>query len=308
MELPPLALPDWQPTKDTLHLWLQIIGKVKLASTQPLHHWWNVTFRVAPWGLTTGRMRHEGIDFQVDVDMVGHQVVVRTPSARAAVDLRDGLSVAGFYTAFTGCLETLGVRPEIKADPFGVPMTTPFEADEEHHQYDVTYVERYRQVLAEVSWVFEEFAGWYRGKSSPVHLFWHSMDLAVTRFSGRRADPPPPPEADRVTQHAYSDEVISFGFWAGDQKITEPAFYSYTAPAPAGLEDQPLEPPAAFWAGAGGMALYHYDDMRAEADPRTALLGFLQSAYTAGVRAAGWDYPDLDSAWCPDAYQLGKPA
>ena len=158
---------------------------------------------------------------------------------------------------------------------------------------------RFWRILDWTDSVFEEFAGWYCGKTSPVHLFWHSFDLALTRFGGRRA--PTPPGADPVSREAYSHEVVSFGFWAGDAKVREPAYYSYTAPEPPGLRDEPLEPADARWIeqGSGSLALLPYEVVRSAPDPRSVLLGFLESAYQAGAGLAGWDLADLESAWCP---------
>jgi Family of unknown function (DUF5996) len=175
-------------------------------------------------------------------------------------------------------------------------MHTPFPDDREHAAYDRDAVERFWRILDWTDGVFEEFAGWYCGKTSPVHLFWHSFDLAVTRFGGKRA--PALPEADAVTQEAYSHELVSFGFWAGDENVREPAYYSYTAPEPAGLREQPLRPAEARW-NDQGLALLRYDVVRAAVDPRAELLAFLESAYEAGAGAAGWDRADLTSRWCP---------
>jgi len=195
----------------------------------------------------------------------------------------------------------LGVDVEIREEPFGVPMTTPFPDDREHAAWDRAAVGRYFAALDWTDRVLEEFSGWFRGKTSPVHLFWHSFDLAVSRFSGR---PAPPLDADAVTREAYADEVISFGFWAGDDTIAEPSFYSYTAPEPAGLRGQPLTGGAWIDSGTASLALLPYEAVRTAADPRRALLGFLQSAYEAGARAAGWDAAALESSWCPTPTEL----
>jgi hypothetical protein len=200
-------------------------------------------------------------------------------------------------------LHQFGVDVPIREDPYGVPVTTPFPNDSEHAAYDTDYVQRFWRVLDWVDTVLEEFSGWYCGKQSPVHLFWHSLDLAVTRFSSRRA--PPRTGADPVTREAYSHEVISFGFWAGDN-TRGPAFYSYTAPEPAGLTNQPLHPAAATWrrAPSGSLALLGYDQLRDAHDPKIMLLAFLQSAYDAGVRTAGWDREELTSSFCPSPAEL----
>ncbi|MCW2937459.1 MAG: hypothetical protein JWN00_444 [Actinomycetia bacterium] len=292
---PELPLNEWRPTKDTLHLYSQIVGKLALAYAPARNHWWHVSFRPTSHGYATRRMRAQGIDFQIEFDLTFHRLMVRTAHAEQSIDLRRSLSVAAFYRELWELLGGLGIHAEIKAEPYGMPMTTPFAQDEEHRSYDPRAVTRYRRVLSDSWWILDEFSSWFSGKSSPVQLFWHSFDLAYTRFSGARA--PVDPQADSVTREAYSHSVISFGFWAGDDKIAEPAFYAYAAPEPEGLTEETLRPYGAQWAT--GMALYPYARMRAEPDPRRALLDFLQSAYEAGVQTASWDAGDLSSSWCP---------
>jgi uncharacterized protein DUF5996 len=300
-ELPRLPLEEWEPTKDTLHLWCQIVGKVRLASTAPRNHWWHVPLYVDIRGLTTRRMHGpDGRSFELAFDFLDHRLVLRTSSgAVESFELVDGLSVADFDRSLHSLLAKHGVDADIRGTPFGVPMTTPFGEDREHASYDADAVERLWRILDWSDGVLEEFSGWYCGKTSPVHLFWHSLDLAVTRFGGRRA--PVLEGADPVTREAYSHEVVSFGFWAGDQKVREPAYYSYTAPEPPGLSERPLEPEQAQWAspfGSSSLALLRYEAVRTAADPRATLLAFLESAYQAGARAAGWDVDDLASSWC----------
>lgn len=298
--LPALPYPDWEPTKETVHLWAQIVGKVKLASAPPKNHWWHVPLYLDVHGLTT-RLLHgaEGTPFEIRFDFAAHRLVVETARAEESFALADGLSVAAFDRELHTALGRLGIDVAIVGQPFGVPTTTPFAEDEEHHSYDAEAVERFWRVLDWSADVLEEFAGWFCGKESPVHLFWHSFDLALTRFSGRRA--PAQPEADAVSREAYTHEVVSFGFWAGDQNIREPSYYSYTAPEPADLRDRPLSPETARWtdAGTGSLALLPYEDVRTSADPKATLLDFLQSAYEAGADAAGWDRDELLSSWCP---------
>jgi hypothetical protein len=295
--LPELALSEWEPTKKTLHLWAQIVGKVRLASTAPRNHWWNVTLYVDVRGLTTRRMHaSNGVVFQIDFDFVEHRLVVRTnEGAVVSFELHDGLSVADFDENLHSLLGGLGIDVPIRESPFGVPMTTPFPEDREHAAYDRDAVVRYWRVLDWTDGVFEEFSGWFCGKTSPVHLFWHSLDLAVTRFNGRRA--PSLPDADAVTREAYTHEVVSFGFWPGDDNVREPSYYSYTAPEPPGLRDRPLQPDAAHWTEQ--LALLPYEAVRTARDPKATLLSFLESAYEAGAGAAGWDQKDLESSWCP---------
>jgi Family of unknown function (DUF5996) len=300
-ELPELPLEPWEPTKETLHLWVQIVGKVRLAATPPQNHWWNAPLYVDTRGLTTRRLRSEGCDFDVSFDLVAHELVVRTSRGEVeSFPLADGLSVAAFYERLFAAFAGLRLEVEIKAEPFGIPVTTPFAEDAEHASYDGETVGRFWQALRWIDWRLQEFAGWFCGKTSPVHLFWHGLDLAVTRFSGARASENP--SADRVTREAYSHEVISFGFWPGDQKVRMPAFYSYTAPEPPGLADQPLRPEGASWQqpfGSSHLALLPYDEGRTSSDPREILLEFLQSAYDAGATLAGWDRDALRSSWCP---------
>lgn len=284
--LPPLPLESWEPTKDTLHLWCQIVGKIRLACTPHRNHWWNAPLYLDVRGLTTRRMHRAGVTFAIDLDLIDHALVVRTHRGDVTrLPLRDGLSVAEFDAALHGLLGGLGIDVPILETPFGVPMTTPFPEDAEHASYDAGAVHRWWRALDWIDDVFEEFAGRSTLKTSPVHLFWHSFDLAVTRFSGR---PAPPMEADPVTREAYSHEVVSFGFWAGDPRVRMPAFYSYTAPEPPGLRDRPLRPAAASWQAlpTGSMALLPYDDVRAAADSRAALLDFMESAFEAGRE--GW--------------------
>jgi hypothetical protein len=302
MTLPELHLADWRPTKDTLHLYCQILGKVRLATTTPRNHWWNAPLYVDVRGLTTRRLHHEDTTFQIDLDFVDHSLLVRTHDGRArAFALADGVPVADFDARLHQALDELGVDVEINEHPFGLPITTPFPHDREHASWDRGAIERYSRILDWSDGVFEEFSGWFSGKTSPVHLFWHSFDLAVTRFSGR---PAPPITADAVTQEAYSQEVISFGFWAGDDTVTDATYYSYTSPEPDGLRDQPL--PLGEWIafGTGSLAVLPYDAVRAAVDPRGSLLAFLQGAYEAGARLAGWETSGFESRWCPTPTQL----
>ena len=238
MTLPELHLSDWRSTKDTLHLYAQIIGKIRLATASPRNHWWNVPLYVDVRGLTTRRLHHRDTTFEIAIDFLDHTLIVRTADGRTeSFELGDGLSVADFDARIHTTLGELGIDVEIREQPFGVPMKTPFAQDVEHASWDREAIERFGRILDWSDTVFEEFSGWFNGKTSPVHLFWHSLDLAVTRFSGR---PGVALDADRVTQEAYRHEVISFGFWPGDDTIGDAAYYSYTAPEPAGLRDQPL--------------------------------------------------------------------
>ncbi|HWQ02688.1 MAG TPA: DUF5996 family protein [Gaiellaceae bacterium] len=297
--LPPLPFADWEPTKVTLHLWAQIVGKVKMASVPPKNQWWHVPLYLDVRGLTTRPMHaQDGTGFEIRFDFVDHRLVVETASAAESFALENGLTVAAFDEQLHANLRGLGVDVTIVETPFGLPVTTPFTQDAGHASYDPRAVERFWRVLDWSGTVLDEFAGWFCGKQSPVHLFWHGLDLALTRFSGRQA--PPMPDADAVTKEAYSQEVVSFGFWAGDQKVREPTYYSYAAPEPAGLRDRPLASGGAWIEyGAGSLAALPYEAVRTAADPHAALLEFLESAYQAGAEAAGWDTAALASSWCP---------
>jgi hypothetical protein len=304
--LPELPWAAWQPTKDTLHLYAQIVGKVRLAVSPPRNHWWNVVLVPSARGLTTGPLRSGDRTFELRFDFVEHALVMDLSDGTSErIALGDGVPVAEFDAALHAALARNGLDVRIDEHPYGTPIShIPFPEDRDHASYDTEAVERFWRVTDWVAGVLEEFAGWYCGKQSPVHVFWHSFDIAVTRFSGRRA--PPMPDADGVTREAYSHELISFGFWAGDAEVPEPSFYSYTSPEPDGLAGQPLVPAEARWSDRSGahMALLPYDVVRAASDPRALLLGFLESAYRAGTTAAGWDAAALESSFCPPQDEL----
>ncbi|CAN5366285.1 DUF5996 family protein [soil metagenome] len=288
---PEIPLDAWRPTKNTLHLYLQIVGKIRLAMHPRVNHWWHVPLYVGARGLTTRAIPHDGANFEIEFDLCEHALKIKMSDGRYEdFALYDGLTVADFYASIFANLAKLGIHPEIKAVPYEAPSTIPFAEDRENCSYDKEYVERFHKILVAVDNIFEEFRGRFCGKSTPVHLFWHSFDLALTRFSGRPA--PPIEGANMVTREAYSHEVVSFGFWFGDDKengVAEPAFYSYTAPSPAGLADEPLHPDGAFWTPDGGMALLMYDDVRKNDDTRATVLEFLESAYQAGANCADWN-------------------
>jgi len=286
----PLPLEEWKETKNTLHLYLQIIGKIRLALFPRLNHWWHVPLYVSSRGLTTRAIPYTYGNFEVEFDFIDHALLISASGgARRQFSLRDGLSVAEFYKNIFAQLSALGVNAEIRAVPYDTISAEPFATDTRHASYDKEYVERFWRILVGVDNIFEEFRGRFTGKSTPVHLFWHSFDLALTRFSGRPA--PVREGAGVVEREAYSHEVISFGFWAGDDNVPAPAFYSYTAPEPKGLTDEPLRPEAAYWGSlrGGAIALLMYDEVRTAESPRDAVLEFLESAYQAGANRAGWD-------------------
>lgn len=292
---PEIPLDAWRPTKNTLHLYCQIVGKIRLAMHPRINHWWHVPLYVTPRGLSTRTIPYDGGNFEIEFDFREHKLTMRTSEGGFEdFALYDGLTVADFYSSTFANLAKLGIHPRIWAVPYEAPSTMPFAEDHENKSYDKEYVERFHQILVAVDHVFQEFRGRFYGKSTPVHLFWHSFDLALTRFSGKAA--PPMPEANKVTQEAYSHEVISFGFWFGDDKpnsVGAPAFYSYTAPKPDGLENEPLQPDSAFWTPDGGMALLMYDEIRDKADARQLVLDFLESAYQAGAKSAEWNLDEF---------------
>ena len=301
--LPELHLSDWRPTKDTLHLYAQILGKTRLGTTTPLNQWWNVPLYVDVRGLTTRRLHHHGTTFEIALDFVDDSVVVQTSSGlRGSFQLRGGVTVADFDRHLHELLRELDIDVEIKEVPYGLAWdSTAFPADAEHASWDQEAVRRFGRILDWTDSVFVEFSGWFNGKTSPVHLFWHSFDLAVTRFSGRAGVVI---ENDLVEQEAYSHEVISFGFWPGDDNVPDAHYYSYTSPEPDGLREQPLTIGEWVASGSGSLALLPYESVRSARRPRETLLSFLESAYEAGARLAGWNTSAFESRWCPTPEQL----
>ncbi|MEO7259743.1 MAG: DUF5996 family protein [Jatrophihabitantaceae bacterium] len=290
MLFPPMPLAEWQDTKQTLHRFLQIAGKVRLEQSPLRNHWWNVPFHLTARGLTSRPMGRDTF-FTIDFDFVEHLLRVECSTGQSATFGLVDLSVAGFYRQLLDALASVGHQVQIaQPTPFDLTDSTPFAVDEQHATYVPEHANRYWQILGQVSLILEEFAGRSYAKTSPVHHFWHTMDIAVTRFSDRRVDTD---GVDPVTREAYSHEVISAGF--GDDQFGEPAFYGYTAPEPAGVTEEPLHPAEAGWIprGSSHLALLRYDDARARADPRAAVLEFLESAYLAAARRAGWDIDTL---------------
>ena len=287
--LPPLPLKEWEDTKETLHRYCQIAGKVRMEYSPYRNHWWNVTLYVTTRGLTTGPIPYGRTTFDISFDLLENRLAVTTGEGAFSFAL-DDLPVAEFYRRLFEGLRSLEVDASINPEPFRLDDEHTLDANTYNRTCDEGYVRRYHHVLAWVDQVFKEFAGRFNGKTSPVQLYWHSFDLAFTRFSGRRA--PVRPGADPVTREAYSHEVISCGFWPGDPSFREPAFYSYTAPEPENLTEQPLHPPAASWQE-GGTALLTYEEVCSSSSPRETLLEFLQSAYEAGAKTAGWDIEEF---------------
>ncbi|MDL5156021.1 DUF5996 family protein [Actinomycetospora termitidis] len=293
---PELRYADWRPTRDTLHRFLQVVGKIRLAASPRRNHWWNVPLHLSGRGLTTRPMSLDGVrSFCIDLDLLDHRLDLTTADGGRWSFPLTGRSVAAFHADLTAGLVALDL-PVVIADPrpFDLPdRTRPFAQDTEHASYDPDAVTRYWRILGQVNLLLEEFAGRYSGKTSPVHHFWHTFDIALTRFSDRVI--PHGEDTDPVTREAYSREVVSSGFWFGDPAMPEPAFYSYTAPEPAGLADEPLHPSAARWVEQRGshLAVLTYEAARATVDPRATVLRFYESAYRAGASRAGWSTDDL---------------
>ena len=289
---PSLPLEEWKDTCATLHMWTQIVGKIRLEQTPLVNHWWNVPLYVSARGLTTTAMPYEERFFEMEFDFIDHNLVTRCSDGTTALVALEPKSVATLYRETMAALGKLGIEVHIWKMPVEIPDPIPFDQDEQHASYDREYVERCWQVLRSSERVLQEFRSRFIGKSSPVHFFWGSFDLAVTRFSGRPA--PPRPDADPITREAYSHEVISHGWWPGQGPLGKPAFYSYTAPAPDGLSEAKVRPEQAFYSKDLGEFLMMYDDVRAAAHTDAALMEFLESTYEAGATLANWDRAALE--------------
>jgi len=289
---PALPLREWKATCETLHMWTQVVGKIRLAVTPRVNHWWNVPLYVYPCGLTTSMMPYRGRAFAIRFDFVSHTLVLDVgDGARHSLPL-EPRSVADFHRALMMLLHDAGIDVAIWTMPVEIPNPIRFEDDTVHASYDREAVARFAQILVTVDTAFNAFRAGFIGKCSPVHFFWGSFDLCVTRFSGRRA--PERPGADRITQEAYSHEVSSVGFWPGSGDIADAAFYAYTAPEPAGLRDQPVLPAAAAYRAALGEFVLMYDDVRAARSPSAALRDFCESTYAAGANLAQWNRAALE--------------
>ena len=290
---PALPLDEWRETRDTVHRWTQIVGKIRMTLTPLINHWWNVPLYVTARGLTTSEIPYGDRWFDMEFDFISHVLRIRT-SDGAEHDIPLGpRSVADLHREIFAVLDTLHIECVIWPMPVEIPdETIPLDRDEQHRAYDHEYVQRFWRVLALTTEVFTKFRAGFIGKCSPVHFFWGSFDLAVTRFSGRPA--PPRPEADAMTREAYSHEVSSVGFWPGDSRLAVPSFYSYAAPEPEGFRDSAvLPPPARYNPDFGGFYL-NYDDIRSTADPARTLMDFCQSTYDAAATLGKWDRDALE--------------
>jgi hypothetical protein len=273
-------------------MWTQIVGKVRLAQTPLVNHWWNVPLYVSARGLTTTAMPYGEISFEMEFDFIDHKLDITCSHGQSTSIGLEPKSVATFYRETMDALRGLGVEVHIWRMPVEIPDPVPFDKDEQHASYDREYANRFWQVLRLSEKVMQEFRARFIGKSSPVHFFWGSFDLAVTRFSGRPA--PPRPDADVITREAYSHEVISHGWWPGQGPLGKPAFYSYSAPAPEGLANAKIQPSQAYYSKDLGEFLLLYDDVRTAGNPEAALMNFFQTTYEAGANLAHWDRPALE--------------
>ena len=260
--------------------------------TPLVNHWWHVTFYVTPRGLTTSSIPYHGGTFEVTFDFVEHNLSIRTSEGTTKALPLIPRSVAAFYREFMACLHTLGIEVTINPLPSEVQHPIRCDVDEVHASYDPVYAQRFWRILMQTDTVMQRYRSPFLGKSSPVHFFWGSFDLALTFFSGRRA--PERPGADRMTREAYSHEVISCGFWPGDDRLRAPAFYSYTSPEPPGLPTASFRPEEAFYSQELSLFLLRYDDVRTASSPELALLEFFQSTYEAGANLAHWDRDALE--------------
>jgi hypothetical protein len=297
LKLPKLNYLGNEDKKMTLHLFLQVMGKIRLKMTPRKNHWWFVTQYVNTQGITTGSIPYNsGLDkFSITLNVIEHKLEVNTSKGEVeSFPLQEGLTVADFYKKLSSIIQKLNISVSIIDVPYDLGIDKSFGEIIEYHHYDKEYSQSLWRSLVWVDDVFTEFSGRFYGKTCPVHLYWHSMDLAVTRFSGNEA-PPMGKDARLSDKDAYTHECISFGFWAGDENVTEPAFYSYTYPAPEGLDQEILSPSSAEWVNSNGspMAILKYNSLLTEDDPRKALLDFMESAYQAGAKRANWDLEKL---------------
>ncbi len=293
----PLRFADWSDTCATLHLWTQVVGKVRLVQSPWINHSWHVTLYVTPRGLTTSPIPFGTRTLSIDFDFADHQLVLATSTGdRRTLALRPQ-SVADFYAAVMAALDELGTPVRIHTTPNEIADAIPFEEDRTHAAYDPAAAARFWQALVQVDRVFKVFRAGFVGKCSPVHFFWGSFDLAVTRFSGRPAPPHPggvPHMPDWVAREAYSHEVSSAGFWPGNASFPEPIFYSYAYPEPGGFRDARTRPEAARFEPTLGEFVLPYEAVRTSDEPDATLLAFLQSTYEAAADRAGWERAALE--------------
>ena len=294
---PALPFDGWKDTCATLHLWTQIVGKIRLAKAPMTNHWWQVPLYVTCRGLTTSPIPYNGgVDFQIDFDFVDHRLLVEVSDGRSESLPLEPCAVAEFYQRLMDRLKALGLEVPIWTVPVELPDPIPFEQDRTHAAYDRRQAQQFWRVLVNVDRVLKQFRSRFLGKASPVHFFWGSFYIAVTRFSGRPAPPHPgaPHVADAVTRETYSHEVSSCGFWPGNGGFGQPAFYSYAYPEPAGLADAPIRPEAAYYGNDLHEFILPYEAVRQAATPEKLVLEFLESTYAAAADLGHWDRAALE--------------
>jgi uncharacterized protein DUF5996 len=289
---PALSLDSWRETCATLHMWTQIVGKVRLALTPRVNQWWNVPLYVSPRGLTTSNIPYGTRSIEIHFDFLADRLVLECSDGLVKQLTLRPMTVADFYKEFMEMLRSAGIDVKIWRMPVEIPNPIPFDEDRVHASYDAERVKTFLSILRSVDAVFHEFRARFEGKASPVHFFWGSFDLAETRFSGRKA--PPRPGADSITLEAYSHEVSSVGFWPGTGSMSGPAFYSYASPEPQGFKEARVRPEAARYDATLGEFLLAYDDVRNAKSPTAMLLDFCQSTYDAGANLGKWDRQSLE--------------
>lgn len=289
---PPLPLAAWRETCATLHLWTQVVGKLCLAMTAPVNHYWNIALHLTARGLTTPPLRAGTRTFSIAFDFIDHVLVLPCSDGQEEIIRLEPQTVAAFYAQVMQRLTRLGIPARIWTMPVEIPDPIRFEADQVHASYDSAQANAFWRALASMHPVLEAFRGRYLGKCSPVHFFWGSFDLAVTRFSGERA--PARPGADAITREAYSHAVISHGFWPGGGAVTEPMFYAYAAPEPQGLRSERVEPAAAFYSTDLNEFLLPYEAVRTAPSPESELTRFLESTYERAATLARWNRGKLE--------------
>lgn len=289
---PALPYEEWRETYETLHMWTQVVGKIRLTLTPRINHWWHAALYVTSRGLTTSPIPYGNRTFELTFDFINHALVLQTSDGTSRYIALYPRSVADFYRELMAVLRSVDINVRINTIPQEVANPIACDVDLVHHSYDQEYANRAWRILSQTSAVLQEFRGRFIGKCSPTHFWWGSFDIAVTRFSGRRA--PERPGADLVTREAYSHECSSAGFWPGNSAFPKPAFYAYTAPTPPGFEKGSIRPQQASYDGSLGEFLLPYDAVRNATDPQKALMGFLQSTYEVGADLGRWDREALE--------------
>lgn len=294
---PELPYENWKDTYATMHMWSQIIGKIRMESSPWMNHSWQVTLYVTSRGLTTSLIPGHDKSFQIDFDFVGHRLVIQTSEGEESGFALESGPVSSFYEKVFSRMADLGLRVKIDKMPNEVANPIPFDEDEEHRSYEPEYAWRFWLALVRISRVFSEFRGNFIGKCSPVHFFWGAFDLAVTRFSGRQAPEHPggiPNLPDRIVKEAYSQEVCSCGFWPGGDHLPQPVFYSYVYPEPSGFSAAKVKPGEAFYSDDMKEFILPYDAVRKSESPGSKLMEFLETTYEAAADLGNWDRKALE--------------